>query len=172
MRQEIITPWKSFFIKHLKAILATIPMVAAVVGLLALWGGEEWRQRYIDNVLIHAVYWVVILHLSWEIFSHECPATFRLPQVITVRRNEHVLIVERSPWLGVGVMTTIYVLENDFERLVCIGEVINVQVNDMVQIVIRTSEQGYISEEDVWNTLERTDRSMILIKPGPIPGGT
>ena len=68
-------------------------------------------------------------------------------------------------------MATIYVLENDFERFVYLGEVMNVQMNDLVQIFVRISDQGYVSEEEVWKTLERTDTAMILVKPGPMPGG-
>ena len=145
--------------------------MSAVIGLVALWGGEEGRQQNIDTALVHALYWLFILHLLWEIFAHQCPKEFGLPRVKAIRRTESVLIVEKSPWLGVGVMAPIYVLENDFERFVCLGEVMNVQMNDLVQIFVRISDQGYVSEEEVWKTLERTDTAMILVKPGPMPGG-
>ncbi|MDE2792094.1 MAG: hypothetical protein OXI81_16955 [Paracoccaceae bacterium] len=170
--QKTISLSKLAVVRHLKAILATIPLVGTVIGLFALWGGEEWRDRYIDLALLNAVYWVFILHLLWEVISHECPQTFRLPQVKAVMRAEHLLIVENSPWLGVGVMATIYVLENDFERFVCTGEVINVQMNDLVQIAARATGQQYASEDEFWTTLERIDRAAILVKPGPIVGGT
>ena len=71
MKQEVMSLWKLAAFRHLKAILATIPLVSAVIGLVALWGGEEWRQQNIDTALVHALYWVFILHLLWEIFAHQ-----------------------------------------------------------------------------------------------------
>ena len=68
-------------------------------------------------------------------------------------------------------MTTVFVVEDEFERLVCFGEVINIQYNDLVQIAIRVDEHGCMSSEEIWNTLERTDKKLLLVKPGPYHGG-
>ena len=170
MEPGIKPPWKQTAIRHVKAFFPIVALVAAILSLLVDWQGDDWRKQTIDLLLLHGVYWIVILHLSWQIFDHACPLFFGIPKVRRVLQSDGLLIVENSPWLGIGVMTTIYVLEADFERLVCIGEVVNVQMNDLVQIAVRTSEHGYGSEDEVWKTLDRTDKQMLLVKPGPYRG--
>ena len=68
-------------------------------------------------------------------------------------------------------MTAIYVLEDGFERLVCVGVVVNVQIiNDLVQIAVRTDEHGYGSIDEVRKTLDHTEKDKLLVKPGLYSG--
>ena len=170
MRLRHPTSWKFVILRHLKALVVTLPLILAVIGALALWGGEEWRQRNIDHALLFGLHWLFILHLFWQILEHECPQFYGIPEVKVVRRTEKLLLVEKSPWIGVGVMTTIYVLENEFERLVCHGEVVHIQMNNMAQIRIHLVDDIGHTDDDVWQTFERIDKDSILIKPGPLRG--
>jgi hypothetical protein len=75
--------------------------------------------------------------------------------------------VRDGPWLGVGVMTAIYLMDDDeIERLVCIGEVINVQSNGLVQIRTRSDAQGYPTSEEASAALSGSDKDRILVRPG------
>lgn len=163
--------WTYAALRHVKAIPATVSLVCACIGVLVLWQGESWRAEYIGIAVLNGVYWILILHLIWHIIGHRCPEFFGIPRVRKTLRSDGLLIVEKSPWLGIGVMTTIYVVEEEYERLVCVGEVVNVQYNDLVQIAIRVDEQGYMSNDEIWNTLDRTDKKLLLVKPGPYRGG-
>ena len=80
------------------------------------------------------------------------------------------ILVKNAPWLGLGVMTAIYIIEKDVERLACIGIVKNVQSNGLVQISLETCQHGYRDEEAIWSSLNRIERKSILVKPGPYTG--
>ncbi len=86
-------------------------------------------------------------------------------------RPEGLLIVEEAPWISLGVMTAIYIMEDDVERLVCVGEIANVQFNGLVQVSLRSDERGYADDEEIWKVFDRTDKRDILVKPRLYPGG-
>jgi len=164
--------WKAIATRHLRALAASLPMVIAIIGFLVVLKGEDWREQYIKIALLNGVYCLVIFHLVWHILGHKCPVFFGIPRVIEILRDDSILIVEKLPWLSIGVWTTIYVMENDFERLVCMGEVINVQYNDLVQIKIQVDNDGYSSKDAIWKMFERTEKKNLLVKPGAYRGST
>jgi hypothetical protein len=170
MKLEGRLSWSQHVLRHAKVVGGSFTLVTAVITIVVLWRGDDWREQYINLLLLHGVYWIVILYLSWRIFDHICPQFFGIPRVKKVLQKDRLLIVENAPWLGIGVMTTIYVLEDDFERLVCIGQVVNVQINNLVQIAVRESDEGYPSEDEIWTTFDRSDKRMLLVKPGNYRG--
>lgn len=96
---------------------------------------------------------------------------FGIPSVRQLSRSQGVLIVDRSPWLSHRVAVTVYVLENGIECWLCEGFVLNVQYNELVQISVQADEAENRSEKSLWDTLEKTDKKSILIKPGSYLGG-
>ena len=172
MKGESNHSWREAILRHVRAAPATVALVGTILSLIVLSQSEEWRAQYISLVLINGVYWILILHLSWHIIGHRCPEFFGIPQVKKILRNHELIVVEKSSWLGIGVATTIYVVEDDFERFVCIGEVVNIQHNNLVQIAIRNSETCYNSDDEIWNIFERTNKKFLLVKPGPYRGDT
>lgn len=152
-------------VRHFSAVGVIIGVLLAIVGALALWQGQTWQNQYGGWAIIHALYWVVILYLTWLLLTRAPPDFLGMP---TVRMfKDGILYVEQSPWLGVGVMTAIYQGDEDgIERLVCAGEVINIQSNGLVQIRVRYDLHGYSSEDDARKALEQAPKDRVLVKPG------
>lgn len=161
---------KDAVVRHVKGFAVIFATVGTSIALLISWQGESWRSQYIDTALVVGLHWLIIFQLIWHILGHERPAYFGIPRVIKVLRSDSILLVEIQPWLGIGALTTIYVMEDEVERLLCGGEVINVQFNDFVQIAIRTEDVDYNYENELWKTLERTPTDQLIVKPGAYHG--
>ena len=171
MTSETNRSWKQAALRHIKAVPATVSLVGASIGMIVLWQGESWREQHINILMTNGIYWLILLHFIWHIVGHRCPEFFGIPRVKKILRSDKLIIVEKSPWLGIGVMTTLYIVEDEVERILCIGEVINVQYNDLVQIAIRHYDSNYESDDDIWKTLDRVDKKSLLVKPGSYRGG-
>ena len=165
MRKLKSQTWNLPVRSHAIAIFAITSFIGVVIGLLSFWYGEDLSRQRIEFILINGLYWIVILYLIWWKNSHSCPDYFGLPKVKKFLSGERLLIVENAPWLGMGVFTTIYVVEDNVEKLVCVGKVINVQINDLVQILVQQNDLGYPTENDILEVFERTNSRKILVKP-------
>ncbi len=172
VKKETIQTWKQNAIRHAKAFFGISTFVIAVVSLLIVSQGEDWRIKYIELCLLNAAYLVVVFYLVWIIVTRPSPDFLGMPRVVKLMRSDRLLLVDHSPWISLGVMTTIYIVEDDVERLVCVGEVVNVQDNDLVQISLSQHDRGLDAEDDIWSALERTERRSILVKPRLYPGGS
>ena len=86
-------------------------------------------------------------------------------------QHRRVILVDEAPWLGIGVVITLYVVEDDVERFLSIGVVTNVQYNKLVQIALRTDAESRESDSDIWEALDRTEKGSLLVKPGSYHGG-
>lgn len=151
-------------VRHAKSLGAIFAAIAAAIGLVLVVGGES-IEPYTWIILTLGVHWVVLLHLAHRLLEHECPMYYGSPRVRSALRGDRLLIVERSPWLGYGVATSVYVSQADLERLVCTGWVVNVQQNDLVQIEIDSGGTGMQDEDDLWQVLEH-QRESLIIRPG------
>lgn len=167
------TPYslKNRILGHLKIALGNFAVVAAGIALLVVWKGESWGEDDVRTAFLHGACAFVILHLIRQILGHQCPDFFGIPSVRQLSRSQGVLIVDRSPWLSHRVAVTVYVLENGIECWLCEGFVLNVQYNELVQISVQADEAENRSEKSLWDTLEKTDKKSILIKPGSYLGG-
>lgn len=138
--------------------------------LLVVLQGNSWLDQPNESLFIHAVQSIVILHLIWQIIDHRCPEFFGIPYVRKVLRNEKIILVDGAPWLGTGVMTTLYIVADDVELFLSLGEVTNVQHNNLVQISLRSNAGSHEVCDRVWETLERTDKKAVLVKPANYQG--
>ena len=157
-------PWRTKLVWHLKGLGGITSVVSAVVALAAL--ASEMVRGHIGVVALFGVHWVLLAHLVRCILEHECPKYFGNPKVKHVMRDDGLLIVERSPWLGIDVATSVYRVQDDFERLVCAGHVINIQQNGLVQIRVSCTETGLPSWNDVWNELGSKSADSLIVRPG------
>ncbi|MEH7850188.1 hypothetical protein [Rhizobium laguerreae] len=150
---------------HAKAFFAIVLGILAVIGFIGWWKGDQWRTSYADTAIVHGIYLTIVLYLLWIILNNRSPDYLGLPTVKSVRDNA-LLIVEGAPWLSLSVMTAVYVKEDEFERLVCVGEVINVQANKLVQIKIRGADTAFETVEAAAMKLSAVAKDAILIRPG------
>lgn len=158
-------PWRQSIVRHGAAFGSITALVIAVISVLWILFGEPWRAQYGGWAVTNGAYCVVLLYLIWLILTRPAPDFLGLPKA-RVFRSDGLLLVEYAPWLSLGVMTAIYVMEGEVERLVCVGEVINIQSNGLVQIKTHHDEWGYGSEKEAWEALENIDKELILVKPG------
>lgn len=156
---------RSTLLAHAGALGAAFAFVAALVSVIGWWQGERWRIDHGNLAILNAVYWILILYLLWVLLSRKVPDFLGAPLVKAIH-DKKLLIVDEAPWLSLGVLTAIYVKDGEYERLVCTGEVINVQSNNLVQILIREYEDIYSDIEDVGAKLQHTSKDAILIRPG------
>ena len=170
MNRDIHNSWKHIAVRHIKAVLVTVPFLGAVIWLLAVWHGNSWLDKHSEFIIVNVVYTIIVLHLTWQIVDHRCPEFFGIPRVRKILQKEKVILVEGAPWLGIGVMTTLYIVEDDLERFLSFGEVTNVQYNNMVQIALRPDTDSHEFGSDVWAALDRTDKKALLVKPGSYRG--
>lgn len=152
--------------KSLGVISAGVASIVAIVGLATR--NIAWAQEQIGWILLIGIHWVPIIHCVRCLIEHQCPTYYGSPTVRGVFRDGCLLLVEYSSWLGVGISVSIYVAENELERLVCAGEVINVQSNKLVQIKISSSTTGMRYSKDIWSALEN-QRENLIIRPGLYP---
>ena len=144
-----------------KIILAWI----AIVGLPFVLGGEDFRSSYWLWFAVLTPHWVLISYLVWLAFDMRTNA-FSSPPVRSVRIEEGVLIVGHRDWLGVSVAVLVFKQEGEFERLLCAGNVINVQQNGLVQIAISTSGLDDNEVRQVKEKISDGENHTLIIKPG------
>lgn len=164
--------WKANLIKHIKAIAGIVGLGLAILGAVVFSQGDQWREENIGLVWVHGAYWTSIVYLIWIILTRESPDFLGVPRVIKLVRDQEVLLVEQSPWLSLDVLTAVYIVDNDVERFVCVGKVVNVQMNKLVQIELSPDERGDEVREEMWDALNQAEKTSILVKPGLYPGGS
>jgi hypothetical protein len=152
-------------VRHGAALAVLLGAICAIISFLAVFFGGDWAIARRWWLLTHGVYGIAVLYLSWIILTRAPPDYFGLPNVKMVR-NGGLLVVENVPWLSVGVLASIHLIEDELERLICVGEVTNVQSNGLVQIQVRHDDQGVVASGEIWNALERADKKLLLVKPG------
>lgn len=149
-----------------RALIAFGTAIGVIGGILSffylgilVWVGDQWIEEQRLSIFWHGFYWFLLMLVTWYFISAEKPDGFESPTVISVLDNG-LLVVSASSWLGMNVSTAIYHLDDQFERFVCKGRVVNIQTNKLVQIET-SGKDGYLE------TL-RTSRKQLLVKPGMV----
>jgi hypothetical protein len=145
--------------KLFKALGGIFAFLAATLGVVALFVERASLMSHWYVLAIHYIYLYLIILLAWFHFETKGSATLSLPRVILIYENG-ILLVEGKDWLGTGVAVAVYVMTNDFEQLICSGEVINVQRNGLVQI------QTTDPVTDDWEETLKRSKNSLLIRPG------
>jgi hypothetical protein len=113
---------------------------------------------------------VVVLYdasrTSWKASQRGLPAVRRTLEPPDIYQGiEKILIVEPSELFGVDALVSIYTTEEEYERLIGIGRVLNVQTNGYLQIGISTLTE---TSPDLIDKLKGNDSAFlkkILVKP-------
>ena len=134
----------------------------AQLGGLALFAAISMffpNQKLI--IITHTQYLALISFLfDWVLFSKK-----RIDRPDFKMTTEDGLILASSAsWVGIRVGTSIYSNEEEYEKFICNGEVINIQSNGLVQIQIISSNDH--EEEEILKAIKASAKDNILIKPG------
>ncbi len=143
------------------------PLIAVVLGWATIFGLVlALVGNSISNwLMVLYPHWVAITYLVWLAMDFRTNA-FSSPPVRSVRLDEGLLIVGHRDWLGISVAVLIYKQDGEFERLICAGEVINVQKNGLVQIALRSSGLDETEIANVRAKLSDGENGTLIIKPG------
>jgi hypothetical protein len=155
----------------MKAIATIVMVLIALSGALLWFMGEEWQKTYRNDIFVNGVYLGIIFLLIWLLLKRPQHDFMGLPK-IKAFVADNILLVEHTPWLSYGTMIGIYMVVNNYERFVCVGEVINIQSNGLVQIRTEQDDRGYSSEEETTKALNEIDKKLIIIKPALFPRGS
>ncbi|WP_420585092.1 hypothetical protein [Ruegeria sp.] len=153
--------FKKDFLSYTKAIGSIGGFLAVVFVVVQISKGQTWVDSNSKLLLTHGAYWFLLLLVGWLIVSWQ-PEDYLASPKVRVVRDDGILIVEKSPWLGIGVGTAIYLIEDDFEKLICGAEVINIQSNELVQLKTAAID----SDHPDYLAALKASKDDILVKPG------
>lgn len=156
--------------RQVAGLVAIVGVTTAVIGIPALVYGEAWRARWASWIVVNGLWFIVAAFLLFVIFTRKAPQFLGIPRVISFHHDLKVLIVHGSPWLSMNVGVSIYVVEEDVERLVCVGEVQNVQTNNLVQIRLVEDSRSSFLHDDLEPFFVKTDVKKLLLKPALFQG--
>lgn len=104
--------------------------------------------------------------ISWKASQRGLPAVRRTLEPPEIYQGvEKILIVEPSELFGVDALVSIYTTEEEYERLIGIGRVLNVQTNGYLQVGISTLTE---TSDDLAGKLKGNDSAFLkrlLVKP-------
>ncbi|KZL23683.1 hypothetical protein [Pseudovibrio sp. WM33] len=150
-----------------KDSLIAFATIGGVLGftyvLLSLFMGPVWIDANKLLIFVHMIYIAIILAGLWYHVSTKANDPYALPKVRNVTADG-ILLVNRSPWLGNRVQVSIFLLQNEFEQMLCQGVVINVQENSLVQIATQSTEYD---DQELLRTIKE-NKEELLIKPGVV----
>jgi hypothetical protein len=107
---------------------------------------------------------LVVTTIAAAAYSAHQMARHALPRVLLAQRESshtppYVLcLLESSPLFGVGMAVSFYVIQNQFEVQVGLGEVMTVREDGTIQVALRWRVRGYAEEVA---RLANNDKSML-----------
>lgn len=103
---------------------------------------------------------------SWKASQRGLPAVRRTLEPPDIYQGiEKILIVEPSELFGVDVLVSIYITEDEYERLIGIGRVLNIQTNGYLQIGISTLTETSGELIDKLKSNDSAFLKRLLVKP-------
>lgn len=148
------------FKKYILPISGCFSFVAGVIALIALFSGEEWFAQNKHYIAAHSFYCWVVLSLSYFLLNREELTGIKLPKVLKVISDE-IILVEPCNWLSHQTSVAIFKNDDDFERLIALGEVVNVQHDQKIQISYRLPNNATGELPDL-----SPIKASLMIKPG------
>lgn len=151
-----------------KILFAELTVFAGMASVLAgiyvvaiLLMGEAWVERNALYLLTHGAYWILISLLICAMFMMVGGNAFVSPKVIKVI-DEKILLLSKSNWIGHQTHVAIYSFDDDFERLIASGRVINIQSNGLIQIHVELLLENYSIDH-----LSKI-KSTLIVRPGVV----
>jgi len=123
--------------------------VLGLAGLVCAFATSYWAPAgssipvaYAVPALIFGVVLLIVL-IDFSYRSHKATSVYALPRVLTVAQShsgKRLLILAPSPLLFQDSIVSVFVVHSDWEELVAVGYVYNVQTDGKVQVVLTSGE--------------------------------
>jgi len=160
-----------FIFKSLANTSGGLSLVATLIfGFIAWFGITPDKTvslripSLIIIILIFLAWW--FYRISWIIYEQSGIKLPSVKQVTIYGENQTaILILEPSPLFSYNSIVAIYCVEDQFERLIGIGSVINVQENGLIQISVIESKS---EDANVWKPIleNKADKiKYLIVKP-------
>lgn len=115
-------------------------------------------------ILVFLAWW--FYRIAWIIYEQSGIKLPLVKQVTTYGESKTaILILEPSPLFSYNSIVAIYYVEDQFERLIGIGSVINVQENGLIQVSVIESKS---EDSTVWKPIleNKADKiKYLIVKP-------
>jgi hypothetical protein len=176
-RKQVSNETSKNFSEHLfKSFWASyghiMAFVGIAVGLIAIYVVPDkavLSLRYAAIPILIGVYLILwFLYTAWSAFHIK---TIVVPGVVSAKpppkafsSSKALLLVEPSVIYSHDSVVSIYFLEDEFERLIGVGRVYNVQDNKIIQVLV-THDLDF---GDEWNSIVNNDATKLTklrIKP-------
>ena len=163
--------WNSF-----KRIYGPIGTIFTIVGSLFLWIFAPDTKISLKIILPILVF-IIMLLFTFIDTTYQAIEKLKqnkniLPKILRVmdprppyQKAKALALLEKSPIFSFGTIVGIYFIEDDFEQLIGIGEVINIQENKKIQIAITSYLEG--QEDKIEELLKNNARLLekTIVKP-------
>lgn len=148
----------------LKTFFVTLASTASVLGIvfiaLGLVQGSEWISHNASLILTNGFYLLVVPPIISLALTFQPTIEFTSPKIKKVI-DKKVLLVEGQNWLSQQTVVAVFNINEDVERLVAVGVVINIQSNGLVQIECEIPDGRNIELPNLSDM-----KSSLMIKPG------
>jgi len=98
---------------------------------------------------------LLVQHTS---FSGKVKIFYPLPKILAASRipitNQTIFLLEPSEFFSIDAVVSFYFIDNDFELLIAMGRVVNIQRDSKIQFEVIQVRNGY---EPIVNKLENND---------------
>jgi hypothetical protein len=149
-------------------IWATI--ISLILAFIAWWGispDKSWPVRYIFLMIIFFIFVTLLLfRVAWVIYKESGIALPSVKQATQYGANQSgILILGSSKLFGHNSIVAIYYTEDQFERLIGMGIVSNIQENGLIQVVV---ERHLPECDELWKAIlsNKADKiKNLIVKP-------
>ncbi len=147
-----------------------VTVISLLLAIIAWWGTPaqtSWPIRYIFLMIIFFVFVVLLLfRVAWIIYKESGIALPAVKQATQYGPNQSgILVLGPSNLFGHNSIVAIYYTEDQFERLIGMGIVSNIQENGLIQVVV---ERHLPECDDLWRGIlsNKSDRiKNLIVKP-------
>jgi len=140
------------------AIVTFLGFVFTIIGFLFLPKELKIGLRFVIPMAMVAVYMILVMSFAaWSSFSHAFPVNpslrYGLQPPLGLPNAVALLLFDPSPLYAHDSIVSLYFLENEFERLIGVGRVYNIQEDGKIQVLVMR-DMGFGNE---WQSLAQND---------------
>lgn len=152
------------FLKVQGIVIGTLSLLLGVL----LWYFSEVQSLIVFWFIIWSIVSVILVSVLVSVIIELIKSQKILPKILKVKKvqDECICLLESSELFSNGIGVSFYYTdENEFEQLICIGIVNNIQENKLIQVNIHSYQEHH---KELIGRLENNDRQLldnIILKP-------
>lgn len=145
-------------------------LISLILAFIAWWGispEKSWPVRHVFLMIIFFTFVTLLLfRVAWATYKESGITLPSVKQATQYGTNQSgILILGPSKLFGHNSIVAIYYTEDQFERLIGVGTVSNIQENGLIQVAV---EQHLPECDEIWKAilLNKADKiKNLIVKP-------